>query len=868
MRPIRLRMSGFGPFPDSVEVDFDRLGSRGVFLISGETGAGKSTILDGAFGALFGETAGDERKMLDDMPSHHRSADDRRRTELELDFRIGARSYRVARSWREGAAHAAELVELDSEGNALDGTRVTQVRAVAEAVDRLLGLGPDEFRRVCLLPQEKIRNAITASGKERREILLRLFDATRFDHVVSVAARRAKEAKARHLDAVGKVSNLREVLGITDGEDPKAALAAAAEADEEAQGRWDAARGALDRQRDRVRDLEAAARAFGEHRSCRRRLALVEHQLAAHVPRIESCLTLSRRATPVAADVARWIEDDGRLRDLRARASEGGKRAAALALRREAAEARQRRIESIIRTLGRADGLAACTQELRELDRRSERRSRIMAALARLPRAEEDERVAEASVGAAERATREAERTLEVHRLRAPACDLASRLVAGEPCPVCGGTDHPAPAPAPESGRTESLRAALDAARALEQGARRALSDAQAAVQRERSVRDAASEEELADAASPDEAWAGRLRDARADRDRARRAARWRDRLAPARDSARRELAEAEKQEAADSAAAEAAAKTADDLASSLAALRERIDAALASAGLGSDDAARRAALAPERAERLLRRASALRSERGALLSRLASLESPAPPQDPGLLEPERAELMARESDQQRALDARDAARSRHGQLKSGVPRLLAAIADSASAESDVNRLDTLHRTLEGKLPGMEYGLRDYAVRALFDRALDHASSFLDRMGGRYRLSAVQRAGHRGVPEADIQVLDGYTDRPRPPESLSGGEGFQASLALALGLSEAVQESSGGIRLECLFLDEGFGSLDAGALEDAISLLTSIRSGSRLVGAISHVAAMQEQITAQLRVVKSPKGSTVEYRGC
>jgi exonuclease SbcC len=196
------------------------------------------------------------------------------------------------------------------------------------------------------------------------------------------------------------------------------------------------------------------------------------------------------------------------------------------------------------------------------------------------------------------------------------------------------------------------------------------------------------------------------------------------------------------------------------------------------------------------------------------------------------------------------------------------VPKLKILAQAQVDAREAHARLKTLVDALEGRLPGMSIGLRDYAVNALFERALAHASGFLDRMGGRYRLVARQGRGYGGVAETDLEVIDAYTDRPRSPESLSGGEGFLAALALALGLSEAVRQAAGGVRLDALFIDEGFGSLDPSALEDAVSLLNSVRTDERMVGVISHVTAMQEQVDAQLRVRKSRTGSSVEHHGC
>ena len=129
---------------------------------------------------------------------------------------------------------------------------------------------------------------------------------------------------------------------------------------------------------------------------------------------------------------------------------------------------------------------------------------------------------------------------------------------------------------------------------------------------------------------------------------------------------------------------------------------------------------------------------------------------------------------------------------------------------------------------------------------------------------GRYTLRHSDAKQARGAASGlSIEVLDAHTGRLRSPQSLSGGETFLASLALALGLAEVVTSRAGGIRLDTLFIDEGFGSLDPETLELAMRTLDELRAGGRVVGVISHVEAMKDQIPAQLVVEATPEGPSV-----
>lgn len=158
--------------------------------------------------------------------------------------------------------------------------------------------------------------------------------------------------------------------------------------------------------------------------------------------------------------------------------------------------------------------------------------------------------------------------------------------------------------------------------------------------------------------------------------------------------------------------------------------------------------------------------------------------------------------------------------------------------------------------------------LPDFAVAAMLDEVLSAANLRLGPMtAGRYQLHRPEeRTGGRGKRGLDIVVFDGNTQMSRPTKSLSGGEGFQASLALALGLSDVVEQTSGGIKLDAIFIDEGFGSLDEETLDTALDSLCSLSGEKRAVGLISHTEQVKTLITAGFDIEKTPNGSHIRPR--
>ena len=180
-----------------------------------------------------------------------------------------------------------------------------------------------------------------------------------------------------------------------------------------------------------------------------------------------------------------------------------------------------------------------------------------------------------------------------------------------------------------------------------------------------------------------------------------------------------------------------------------------------------------------------------------------------------------------------------------------------------AAARAELERrwqwVNALASTAGGTLSSKQkIRLEAYIQMNYLDAILVHANTRLMQMtAGQYELERVGAENQRSQSGLDLGVIDHYNGTRRSVKTLSGGESFKASLALALGLSDEVQSAAGGIRLDTLFLDEGFGSLDDESLEQAIRVLAGLTEGDRLVGIISHVAALKERIDKQV-VVKRP----------
>ena len=200
-----------------------------------------------------------------------------------------------------------------------------------------------------------------------------------------------------------------------------------------------------------------------------------------------------------------------------------------------------------------------------------------------------------------------------------------------------------------------------------------------------------------------------------------------------------------------------------------------------------------------------------------------------------------------------------------------GVARVRSSVAErglaltTAAARHDVLRevADAVAGTSGSNTLRMR--LSAFVLAARLEKVATLANERLATMGdGRYQLRHTDGLAARGARSGlGLEVLDLWTGQARDTSSLSGGESFMASLALALGLADAVREESGGFDLQTLFVDEGFGTLDDESLEQVMAVLDGLREGGRAVGVVSHVAELRTRICSQVVVVKTERGSTV-----
>jgi exonuclease SbcC len=872
MRPLVVTMQAFGPYPVAQTLDFADLGGAGFFLITGPTGAGKTTVLDAMSFALYGETSGglekDGARTGASMRSDH--ADPQTLTRVSFDFSRGDDLYRVERVPEQerpklrGEGTTTHLQEAtmwrlrrDASGALqVDGgplaTGWSKVNAQAEDV---LGFRAEQFRQVVMLPQGRFQQFLEADSTQRELILRALFDT---GHYADIERALHDEALKLKRAAETVVTQREEVLRQAEAEcaDDLAGRCARLELDrDEARLQADAAeREDHAAQKALAAGAEAARKLEEQNGAAAEVAALAALDEETRVRREE--LEAARRAAQVA-DVARQArEAAAELADART-ALEGATEAAD-----EAAVAQTTAIAALeveaSRTAER-EHAAAEVQRLRSLEGGAAALAEARQALARAASAMAARREAADEADAAWREARARESSLSAVWVEAQAGMLAGSLHEGEPCPVCGAVDHPSPAELPcEAPSEDEVEAARVGATGALERRDQALSAAQQAQAAHAAAETLAGERaagipgELADP----EALAAAITAAESA---ATVLAQSHDRAVDA--AHRSEVAATTRQ-----AACEAAAGVLDKASERARTAAGLLAARLEQAGFSGEDelaaAVRPATVVDELADAIAthEESKVKAAERLRLAS--AAAEGLEPP-DLARLEESAAAAAAGARGAREAAAGLDAALTTAEKLLERLRRLEEDATGVAARYDSIGRL----ADVAGGRNGRRLSFQSYVLGAFLDDVLVAASARLRTMSkSRYTLARTEeRSGRRQAAGLDLVTYDAWTGVSRPVSTLSGGEKFMAALSLALGLAEVVQAHAGGIRLETVFVDEGFGSLDDESLDLAIASLMSLNEGGRLVGIISHVSELRERIDARLEVSADKAGSRARF---
>lgn len=1005
MRPTKLTISAFGPYAGEMTLELDRLGDRGIYLITGDTGAGKTTIFDAITFALYGNASGENRKPRM-LRSKYASAE--ARTFVEMEFVYNGKTYRLRRNPEYLRAKQRGEGETKERPDALlelpDGNVITGDRTVTARVEELVGLNREQFSQIAMLAQGSFSRLLSGRTEDRGAIFREIFRTRPYQKFQERLKDKAKGLYGAYADSVKSIGQYAGGVMAEDGERWQAAveskdLEAMLDLLEEMIREDESGAAGLDQDLKAVRERSGhLGQRLGEARSAAKAqedAQRAEQELRENRPLFEEARAVFEREKGRAGEREQLIGEISRAQE-NLRAYDEHDR---LAADSRACQAEAKGMEAVEAAAGNeAETLGFKLQELQEelgrlqtvgeelvaarsaAERLGQNRQRIAAHARELSeyRAEERKLAAaqrEYQVADHARRAREAEyQELYQVFLDSQAGILAAGLKPGQPCPVCGSLEHPAPAGrAAAVDGTEGRPGAPGAGAAVHEarGAGAAVHEASgagtaihkapsrpshtpvtkeqvdAASRRAKEASDAAAKLSLraggvkgsldqrfermkeqveAEIGGWKESWQERIRGAQAEgreafleewklvleqldgvlgrqaeageqtirgleeqakrrgqleaqkkkgtqalencRERRQEAGKTRLRAETRRTELERQIAELKKRlPHGDRAAAEA----------ELTEHRRRLlamEQALNAAEKRLNEYSGRVSAAEARAQALNRQLEAFyrqQEERYVICAAPQGNLSPMPDSSPAApLSPSDwvRQLEAELAGTGEILERLEAGRNRlHHRLETNRlarDNMVRQRAAMEAARQQWTWVKAMADTAAGEVNGKDkITFETYVQMAYFERIIARANArFMVMSGGQYELKRCMEEDGRGKNGLGLSVIDHYNGSERSARTLSGGESFQASLSLALGLSDEIQSQAGGIRLDTMFVDEGFGSLDGESLNLAVKALAGLAEGNRLVGIISHVPELKERIEKQIVVTKEKSGGS------
>lgn len=1001
MRILRLTMDAVGPFPGHEVIDFETFSDAGRFLLSGPTGAGKSTIIDAIVFALYGKVSGGRDSS--DSRIRSRYANEQAKTEVELIFSTSSGNYKVRRQ------PAYERVKKNGKGITKQNAKAwlfkldEQLREVSEPltktsdvgteITRIVGLNREQFTQTVVLPQGKFAQFLRSTSKDRQDLLQELFGTAIFEVLQLDLVERAREVKKKQ-EALN--ANLRanlEVLASLLDEAPQLnqerslvyapvpkvdcefdPLETAWASRFEPLAPWlehnqrcaDLEVSALREQEDKLRseftsqrDLAARQERYWaltkEHEQLvtqgpaqRQRLAQIQalQALADLKPwheqlkqaqqavaqrqleqtaaleqlepdeRVQAVLqrpgdyqsaqALSVQLTAQVASLSPQVELeaglDGRRRDLQAKTQAHESASTKLAQGRERENQLPTQIASKQELLEQLNEQAATLPATQLAQEQAAQALKLAKAHEQLAKDHQQALKLQQLVALELKQASQKHKHMLEQWLSQSALNLAQNLVDGAPCPVCGATEHPAPATqggenisqdqldqaleevneaqeelSQASEKVTKLAAQLEAqpcqlspvqAREQLEEAKAALAAAKQAGEQARSCKthitelNAELETLRADNQAAQTRLAGdakeiQLLGEKIESDAASLScegfesvaakAEYLSQLAAGLEQlakAGQELSQCQKraQQAADSFAAQWAQASASFAELDSAANAQDGYAQACQAFAGLDLTALKAAAASYEKSLSINQAA---------LDELAGIELTPPP-----LEQTQAQLEQAQAKTQACQTYASTWQAFAGQVNAQLAKLNKLLARRSQASATDAQLLALASAANGDNHA-RLTLSAWVLQAHFRQVLVFANERLGVIGaGRYELINVDseedtRQQKQGLGLAVVDHLSGTT---RSPRTLSGGESFYVSLALALALADVVATQNGGIEMNTLFIDEGFGSLDEGTLAEVMDVLGALHSGGRVVGIVSHVSELKRAIPAAIEV--------------
>ena len=906
MKPLKLTMSAFGPYAGEVKVDFAQLGERGLYLITGDTGAGKTTIFDGITFALYGEASGNNRES--DM-FRSKYAKEETPTFVELEFQYRNEVYRVRRNpeylrpAKKGKGLTTE--KADAQLEYPDGKIITKSKEVTKAVVELIGLDRGQFTQIAMIAQGDFLKLLFAKTEDRSKIFREIFHTKEYQILQERLKTMSGTLRIEYEQLTKSIQQYKTEIHSDDErkdntvEETLQFLACLIEDEKKTILECDHNLECLEEQ---IAGIQKAIGKAENQKRAEQELVRINEELAvwiSRMPEIEEVLKAEEKRQPerekLALDIAgseeklSLYEEADHILEQKTKAE-----AQTSALKKEREDLKEKKedgtgkLQKIKELLVQYQDLdARCVRLEQEEQKVKEEKAKVRnfqkvlveyrELAKRLKNAQEDYQKGNAE----SIRIRKIFEQMEQNFLDGQAGILAEHLEEGAPCPVCGATHHPNPAKIQESTCTEEeLKRIKEKNQKLsdqvfllsEKAGKTKGQLEEKKKQLEETCKELFGEIPQSISSSLEErVQCLHMQESTINeqRKRANQAIQQRKILEEQNEKGESYLKKWDEM-------LEEKERRYHEMERECAILTERYEKAISVLSYTSKKDALQALEKKKDQKNALDLAyrsaeEQYRTTKETIQSKTAKIQTLQEQLD-GFQDSKYAELLEQQQScmqKKREILLKKEKTVTDYQMNKRVENAIQGqFKKLQNVEEQWKMVKALSNTANGNVSGKEkIMLETYIQMSHFNRIIARANTrFMMMSGGQYELKRRETAENlRSQSGLELDVIDHYNGSIRSVRTLSGGESFQASLSLALGLSDEIQSEAGGIQLDAMFIDEGFGSLDEETLDQAVKALLNLADGNRLVGIISHVAELKERIEKQIVVTKQKSdGSTVK----
>lgn len=885
MKPLKIKISAFGPYKNCIDIDFEKLGESGIFLITGDTGAGKTTIFDSISFALFGEVSGSNRPV----PSVRSDfADNDTETFVELEFTHKNKKYKIRRNPAyertkkrgEGTTKTSADASLEYDDKVISGTKNVDIK-----IEEILGINSKQFKQISMLAQGEFLKILFAESKDRTEIFRRIFDTDIYNQIAKRLADKTRIAKAeleqlKDYFAINS-SNIVWKDGIQSVQPKDVNELFIQEILEKLQQeikvnseQFEKCQEQISKQSDENSKMEKEIMAQKDKNDKIDRCQKLQEEqkvLQEKQEDIKQKEILIQKSQEIKNKI---LPKEDKKKELEKEISQKQKVLQDISEKIELGKKKEEKFKQILELI---EIIKVQFQKYSELkDGKTELEDKIKK-LQVIIKEQENKKIASENAQKLEAeweklSTEVLEKEKEFFREQAGI--LAEKLKENEPCPVCGSLHHPNLAIKSKSVLTKEE---LDNLKEKEEKNRKILTDATNKVTEINSKIETLIKEfgekpdvelynkKYAEISEKLEKAYNQLNDNYKQimlKDIVIKSFEYdifKEKITNKISKEREEFLKLQTQQ-------EENKKQIDELLQKQEKAQNDYQNTLKELGFENEKQYKKSVLNNSQIEIFSKEIEKYKTDVTINATKLEEIQK----EIKGFEKVDLTAKIQEFNNKKQELENMRRQQMEYHRIFENNNRILVDLqTNSKKLDSKIKEF-TMVEDLSKIANGTVYGKRriefeQFVQASYFDMVIIEANKRLLKMTDN-RFLLVRKESSERVSDKiglELEVIDNYNGKRRDVKSLSGGEAFKAALSLALGLSDVIQSYSGGIVVDTMFIDEGFGSLDTESREQAINTLNQLTDNHKLIGIISHVTELKERIDKKVIVTKSTEGSKI-----